>query len=78
MVRRFPKGTVPRRDTVFYGSACQVRLNGEFVGDGCCVCYQNQGKQLRVSPGKVPGRAGTILDVTTPEGTEPKPVVLSR
>jgi hypothetical protein len=77
VVRRFPAGTVPRRDTVFY-SLDQFQLAGKFIGDGCCTCYQNQGKQLRVSRGKQPSRAGTIWNVTTPAGEEPKTVLLSR
>jgi hypothetical protein len=77
VVRHFPVGTVPRRDTIFY-ALDQFRLQGRFIGDGCCTCYQNEGKQLRVSRGKKPSTTGTVLDVTTAEGAEPKPVVLSR
>ena len=79
VVRRLPAGTTPRRDTVFY-SIDQLQLAGKFVGDGCCTCYENRGKKLRVSPGKQFDRAGTIWDVTTPAGEQPntKTVLLSR
>lgn len=77
VVRRFPAGTIPRRQTVFY-SLDSIMLAGKFVGDGCCTCYQNEGKKLRVTKAEKPGATGTILDVSTAEGEEPKPVVLSR
>jgi hypothetical protein len=79
VVRRFKKeGDVSNTlEPVFY-SLDQFILAGKFIGDGCCTCYENQGKQLRVSQGKEFGRAGTILNVTTPAGEEPKAVLLSR
>ncbi|MBC6607293.1 hypothetical protein H8B13_10730 [Hymenobacter sp. BT188] len=76
VVRRFPGSTTPP-ETVFY-SLDSIMLAGRFVGDGCCTCYQNEGKKLRVTKAEKPGTSGTILDITPAEGDEPKTVVLSR
>jgi hypothetical protein len=79
VVRRFKK---PGEETntlerITY-SLDQFALAGKFVGDGCCTCYENRGKQLRVSPGTTFDRAGTIWNLTTQRGEQPKRVVLSR
>jgi hypothetical protein len=76
VVRHFPGSTTPP-EIVFY-SLDSIMLAGRFVGDGCCTCYQNEGKKLRVTKAEKPSTAGTIVDVLTAQGEEPKPVVLSR
>lgn len=79
VVRRFkkPGDTTMTLERIFY-TFDSFQLAGRFVGDGCCTCYENNGKKLRVNRGKVGSQTGTIVDVTTPEGEEFKPVVLSR
>ncbi|SMB90928.1 hypothetical protein SAMN00120144_0601 [Hymenobacter roseosalivarius DSM 11622] len=76
VVRHFP-GTATPPETIFY-SLDSITLAGRFLGDGCCTCYQNEGKKLRVTRAEKPSTTGTIVDVTTAQNEEPKPVVLSR
>ncbi|QIL77383.1 hypothetical protein [Hymenobacter sp. HDW8] len=75
VVRHFSAGISPQP---VYFSLDSISLAGKFVGDGCCTCYQNEGKKLRVTKAEKPGTSGTIIDVTSAVGAEPKPVVLSR
>jgi hypothetical protein len=77
VVRRFREGTILRRERVFY-ALDSVMLAGRFIGDGCCTCYQNEGKKLRVTKAEKPGSSGTIVNVTTAKGEQAKPVVLGR
>ena len=77
VVRHFPEGTIPRRDTVFY-ALDEIRLKGRFTGDGCCTCYQNEGKRLRITRGKVGDATGKIVELPPTDNAAPQPILLSR
>jgi hypothetical protein len=54
----------------------RIRLIGRYQADGCCTCYENSFKRVRVTGGNYPS-PGAILNVTeSGQGSERKPVVI--
>lgn len=53
----------------------RIRLIGRYQADGCCTCYENSFKRVRVTGGSYP--TGSALNVTEDgRGSERKPVVI--
>jgi len=53
----------------------RIRLIGRYQADGCCTCYENSFKRVRVTGGSY--LAGSVLNVTEDgRGSNRKPVVI--